>query len=233
MAILEQPFYNKTIKLYTGVFGTVFNNIHIVRDNDKSIRVPISYAGQQKQNVIAEHEDEVPTARYKMRLPRMAFRLIGWQKDESRITNKRHILQDLTPDRTAVNGVQSQLNRVPYNFTYELAVKTKHMDDMLQIAEQILVYFNPSIEIDVIDNPNISGTTAINLSMESSSLEDNFEGLYEEGRVIESTFTFVLEGYLYMPSKESGIIKKITLNYYDLFDPDTILETDIIDESDL
>lgn len=233
MAILETHFYNKTIKLYTAVFGTVFNDINIVRDDGKSIKVPISYAGQQKQNTRLDAEDEVPSARYKMRLPRMAFRLTGWEKDESRLTNKRHILQDRLPDRTTVNSIQSQYNRVPYNFNFELLLKTKHIDDLLQVAEQILVYFNPSIEIVVNDNPSINSDTALNLELVSSSLEDNFEGVYEEGRIIEAVFNFTLEGYLYMPSQTSGIIKKINLNYYDLLNPDDILESDIVDESDL
>lgn len=233
MAILENHFYNKTIKLYTAVFGTVFNDMKIVRSDGKTVKVPIAYAGQQKQNVRLDEESESPNARYKMKLPRMAFRLTGWEKDDARVTGKRHVLQDQAPDRTAVNSVQSQYNRVPYNFSFELMVKTKHIDDMLQIAEQILVYFNPGVEIVVNDNPSINASTAVNLELTGSTLEDQFEGLYEDGRSIEATFSFVLEGYLYMPSQTSGIIKKINLNYYDLLDPDTILESDTIDESDL
>ena len=233
MAILENHFYNKTIKLYTAVFGTVFNDMSIIRSDGKEVKVPIAYAGQQKQNVRIDEESERPNVRHKMNLPRMAFRLVGWEKDESRITNKRHVLQDQQPDRTSVNSVQSQYNRVPYNFDYELIVKTKHVDDMLQIVEQILVYFNPGIEIVVNDNETINASTAINLELNGSNFEDNFEGLYEDGRSIEATFNFTLEGYLYTPSQTSGIIKQINLNYYDLLDPDTILESDVIDESDL
>jgi hypothetical protein len=165
-----------------------------------------------------------------MRLPRLAFQLTGWDKDDSRITNKMHMLQEQGVDRSVNNQVNAQMNRVPYNFNYELRAKAKHLDDLLQIAEQILPYFNPSIKIVVKDNPDLDSDTALNLTLTDSNIEDQFEGGFEEGRVIEAIFTFTMEGYLYGPTTPSGIIKTVIVNYYDLIDPDVIIDTDTFTE---
>lgn len=233
MAILETPFYHKTIHLYSAVFGTIFNNVSIVRSDGKTIKVPLAYAGQQKHNVRNDENPDPDAARYAMRLPRMSYRLTGWQKDESRITNKNFRLVDATVDRSTGTGVSSQYNRVPYNFQFELAAKTKNMDDLLQIVEQIVVYFNPSIQVVVNDNPDISGDTAINISLDDSSMNDDFAGDYETTRVLEATFTFTVEGYLYMPTSGYGVIQTIHLNYYDLDDPDSMVDYQMITEADL
>lgn len=230
MAIMEQHFYHKTIHLYTGVFGTVFDGIKIQRSNGKEIKVPISYAGQQKQNTRINENGEPNASRYKMRLPRLSYVLRGWQKDETRITNKMHVLQEQGVNRSTADQVNAQINRVPYNFNFELRAKAKHMDDLLQITEQILPYFNPSLQIVVEDNPDLKGSTAIDLTLNDTNLEDQFEGMFEEGRVLEAMFNFTIEGYVYGPTTPSGIIKTVHVNYYNLLDPDDILESDVFTE---
>ena len=233
MAILESHFYHGTIKLYTSIIGTLFDNIKIVRSDGKTIKVPLSYAGQQKQNTRLDQNEDPNDVRYKMRLPRISYLLTGFEKDDSRATNKMHVLQEQNVDRQASNGLSVQMNRVPYNFNYDVMIKTKHIDDMLQIIEQIVPYFNPSIKVVVKDNPDLDSETTINISLLSNSFQDQFEGAFEEGRVIETVISFSLEGYLYTNTSDSGIIKTVYINYYDLLDPDTILETDVFTEDDL
>ena len=69
-------------------------------------------------------------------------------------------------------------------------------------------------------------------TMVDSSMEDSFEGIYESGREITVRFNFMMEGYLYMPTTDSSIIRKIFINYYDLNDPETMIDQTILDESD-
>lgn len=228
MSLFSEHFYHKTIHLYSAVFGTLFSEMYIVRDNGKTIKIPLSYAGQQKENVRNEENPDPNAARYKMRLPRLSYLLTNMQRDETRLTNKMYRLQDITTDRTTVSSINTQLNRIPYTFSYQLNAKTKHLDDMLQIIEQIAAWFNPNIQVVVDDNPDINENTAVNIIMRDFSLNDQFEGAFEEGRSIEATWNFDLEGYLYMPTNNSGIIKTININYRDLINPDTILETDVI-----
>lgn len=233
MAILSDHFYHGTTSLYTSIVGTLFNNIKIKRDGTKFIKVPLSYAGQQKQNTRLKEGEDPDAVRYKMRLPRISYMLTGMEKDDTRITNKMHVLQEQNVNRVLSGGVSSQLNRVPYTFNYDVFIKTKHIDDMLQIIEQIIPYFNPSIKVVVKDNPDLDSETTVNISLIGNTFQDQFEGAYEEGRIIEVTLSFAVEGYLYTASSQSGIIKTVYINYHDLTHPDDILETDSFDETDL
>jgi hypothetical protein len=228
MSVLTNHFYHKTITLYTGVFGSIFNEIKIKREEGKIILVPIAYSAKQKYDVRNEQNPDPNKVRYKMQLPRMGFRLIGLRKDNERITNKMHRIRanyDLSQD-----GVEAQYNRVPFTFQYELNLKTKTLDDMFQLIEQILVYFNPALRVNVLDNPDLGADSAIHVKLIDSGLDSMFEGSFEMEQVIETTMQFELEGWLYMPTNNVKVIKQINLNYYDMNKPDVLLDSQVITE---
>lgn len=226
MAILEQYFYNKTISLYTGVFGSLFNEIKIVTSN-KTVKVPIAFEGKNRQLVRRDENPDPNDLRYKMKLPRMTFNLIGWQRDAQRTLNKRHKIRDTAFDKNLDTSVSTQYMRVPYTFTYELNIKTKNIDEMLQILEQILVHFNDSIQVVVTDNPNLNSETALTVKLLSATDNNMFEGVFEDTRQVESTLQFSLDGYLYKAASSQGIINKVIINYHDL-DTSLLLDTDEI-----
>ena len=225
MAALDQHFYHNSIRTYTAAFGTIFNSIYIVRSDGKKIKIPLSYSSRQKFDITQKYEET--NAHTKVKFPRIGFVLTGWSRDPQRIQNK-HDLMYQQIDRTQVNTVNKQLNRVPYIFNYQVTVGTKNLDDMFQIMEQIAAWFNPSLNINITENPDLGIETSLNVMMTDSNLADDYEGQMEDEKTLISTFNFDVEGFLYMPTSNQGVIQTITLNYYDLNDPDTILETDII-----
>lgn len=223
MHALESFTYHKTITQLTGVFGAVFNEIKIVRDDGKVILVPISYAIQQKYDVrLKQNPDIQTTLKYKTILPRMSFKLVSWQRDTDRATSKYHQLIQ-QGDRSS-GTLASQRNRVPFKFYYEVNAKTKTVDDMLQILEQILVMFNPSVNVIVKDNKDLDANSAINIALLDSQMSDMFEGSFEEEQILETTFNFALDGWLYMPTASSKVITKVIANLYDL-STNELLET--------
>lgn len=235
MPILTEHFYHNSIRTYTAVFGTIFNDIKIKRKDGKEVKVPIAFAEQQKYNVRNQQDEDPDELRYMKRTPRMAFTLTSWSRDIARSKNKMHRLRNVTQaqkDDPSTRVANAQYNRVPYTFGYQLSVTTKYLEDMFQIFEQIAVYFNPSLQVVVKDNEDLDSESAITITLDGSQMEDAFEGLYEEGRLIQATFDFTLEGYLYMPTTEASIIKTIYLNYYDLDDPDTMIDQTILTEED-
>jgi|AntDeeMinimDraft_6_1070357.scaffolds.fasta_scaffold08668_2 hypothetical protein len=228
MAALEQHFYHNSIRTYTAAFGTLFNNISIVRKDGKQIKIPLSYSSRQKFDIAQKYEND--DAHYQIKFPRIGFVMTGWNRDTTRIQNKHDYMYQQGVDRTIVGGVNKQLNRVPYIFNYEVTVGTKNLDDMFQIMEQIAAWFNPSLNVNITENPDLGIETSLNVKMTDSTLADDYQGMMEDEKTLISTFNFEVEGFLYMPSSDQGVIRTITLNYYDLNDPDTILETDIIGE---
>lgn len=233
MALLENHFYHGSIKTYTAVVGTLFNDLSIVRSDGKQIKVPLQYAGQQKQNVRLDARPDEDDIKYKMRLPRLSYQLVDWERDVERAQNRQYRVVDNTVDRQTSDDLPAQFTRVPYRFIYEVNLKTKHIDDLFQVVEQVLVAFNPSLEVVVNDNPDLNESSSIVINLTGSSFNDEFAGAFEDPRVLEATFNIEVEGYLYMPTDNASIIKQINLNYYELSFPDTLIDTDVIDETDL
>lgn len=228
MAMFDTPFYHKTIELYHGVFGKLFDNLKVVRSNGDVIKVPLAWSGQQKYNVRVDQNPNPDEFTIKNRLPRMSYQMIGMERDAERVTNRQQHLVDNTVDRTTATGVNIQYNRVPFNFTFALSLTTKYYEDMLCLIEQIMVYFNPEITVTIEDNPDINMSSDLVIQMDSHDLEDSFEGEFSEDRIIQKDFQFTLRGWLYMPTSSYGIIKQVTLNYYDMDFPDTQIDHDII-----
>ena len=225
MSILENHFYHNTVTTYMKVFGAIFDKIKVVRPDDKMITVPIALASGQKYNIRNQQNPDPSAVKYKQTLPRMSYGFTGWRRDPVRARNKLHKISDFSSGDSIV---QTQYMRVPYTFNVKLDVKVQYMDDLLQIFEQISVYFNPSLQVTVIDNPDISGQTAITITMTGSNSEDVFEGSFEQSEEITMSFDFELEGYLYMPTSEGGLITHIELNYKDL-DSEQLIEQVVID----
>lgn len=224
MPVLQDHFYHKTIALLTGVFGSVFDEIKLLRSDGKLITVPIAYSVKRKYNVRNDQNPDPSTVRYKMQLPRMSFKLVGIQRDTTRIGNKMYPLVEAV-DRTQVTQVKSQYNRVPFKFTYMLSVKTKNIDDMLQVLEQILVNFNPTLKVIVKDNPDLGFDSAISIKLLDSGMDDISEGSFEGEEALESNMQFELEGWLYMPTRNAKVINKVIINMFDLGNPSEVLET--------
>lgn len=232
MAILENHFYHQTMQLYCGVFGSVFDEIRIKRGEDKFIKVPIAYAMKQKYDVRNTENPDPNAVRIKSQLPRMSFSITNFRRDNSRVTNRMdRLIQAI--DRKTADSVKVQYNRVPYNFDFRLNVKTKNIEDMLQILEQILVYFNPSIVVNVEDNPDLNFVSRIPIKlMNNDSFGDMFEGSFEDEQIIETSMDFELEGHLYMPTSNGKVIKYVDINYFDL-GTKSLLESDRFTEADL
>lgn len=223
--LLQDFFYHKTIEHYTSVVGTLFNEIKISKSQSKKVKVALFCANAQKENTKVSFESRSSGFMVQAKsLPAIGFRFIGLQKDVSRLTNKRHKIKGAEDNGT----VNTEYNRVPYIFSYEVAIKTKHVDEMFQIIEQISPVFNPSVNVVVKDNPYVGGKTPISISMSDIEFNDDTLGTFEEGREIISNFTLSVEGYLYMPPTTHKNIQTIELNFYDLVDVNNLEDSVVI-----
>lgn len=226
MKSIESFTYHRSITLLSGMFGAVFNEIKIVRQDGAVILVPIAYEIKQKYNVrLDQNPDRSNTMKYKIILPRLSFKLVSWQKDPARQTSRYNQLIEQGVDRTQVTSLNSQRNRVPYKFIYQLNAKTKNIDDMLQIVEQVLVMFNPSLNVMLLDNPDLNADSAINIKLIDSQMQDIFDGSFEDEQVLETAFNFEVDGWLYMPTASAKVITKVIANLYDMGHPEAPLET--------
>lgn len=158
-------------------------------------------------------------------LPAMYFELTSWQKDSNRALTqftRKHV-------RSENGSVKSQYNRVPYNFNFQLRIRTRYFDDLLQVFEQIAVSVDPSVQIEIVDNKDIDQNAVVHMKLESSEFDVDNTGSFEEQNHFEAVFNFCPEGYLYRKTSPDGkIITKVIVNYHD-YDTKQFIERDVIE----
>jgi hypothetical protein len=211
-------FYNETIKRCVSVFGTMFNNIQIKKIKAdgtvlSSPMVPLSYGPKQKfLDRIAEEANLSDRNRSAISLPRMAFELTGFEYDVARQQNKLIRAAKSTYEADGKRGFQ--YNPAPYNLNFTLSILAKNMNDALQIVEQILPYFQPEYTVTMKMIDSMSDTRDVPITLTSVSMEDTYEGSYEERRVIEYTLEFQMKLYFFGPVYTGSVIKNVIEREY-------------------
>jgi hypothetical protein len=208
--------YHEIIKRTIISFGTLFNNIQIRHqdgsDNDISlIKVPIAYGPIQK---FLSRLDEKPDPRNRVAitLPRMSFEMTSIQYDSSR---KVSTIQTFQANKTGTGPVQVYMP-APYNIGIQLSIMTKYQDDMLQIIEQILPYFQPQLNVTVDLVNSIGEKRDIPIILESISMSDDYEGDYSTRRSLVYTLNFTAKTAIFgaIADTKSPLIKKVQVDYY-------------------
>ena len=72
---------------------------------------------------------------------------------------------------------------VPYNMDFELSIMAKVNDDMLQIVEQILPYFQPSYNVTIEIVERIKEKRDIPIVLENITMQDDYTGDFTSRRV--------------------------------------------------
>ena len=132
-----------------------------------------------------------------MTLPRMSFEFTNLNSDPSRKSTKNQSFTVSTPDGQQIKRVYSP---VPYNMTFVLSIYTKLNDDMLQIIEQILPYFQPSYNLSVKFLGNLNEIRDIPIQLDSVNMEDDYDGNFDTRKgplVYTLTFTAVISVWSY------------------------------------
>ena len=108
----------------------------------------------------------------------------------------------------------SVYNPVPYNFDFTLSVMVKNSDDGTQILEQILPYFTPEYHVTMHEMSALGIKRDIPIIFTGLSTEDSYEGDFMTRRALIHTLTFVVQGFLYGPTSDMGIIRTVDVNKY-------------------
>lgn len=211
-------FYHEILRKTIVSFGTLFNNINIQKKNSDGVvlevtKVPLAYGPTQKFLARIEQSPNLNRP-IQMSLPRMSFEMVGITYDSQRkVTTTQSFLAKSAGDSKVVS---KSYMPVPYNVEFELAIMTKLNDDMLQIIEQILPYFQPSytLTIDLVDQ--IGEKRDIPIILNNISMQDDYEGDFSTRRVLIYTLRFTAKTYLFGPVNagiSKDLIKKVSIGY--------------------
>ena len=214
--MLGQQFYHETVRKVVVAFGTMFNDIHLVRkDNDGNIsqtmKVPLAYGPRQKF-LVRLREDADLTKQVAVTLPRIGFEITGLSYDPARKLNR--VQQFRKVKGTTTKQLDVQYMPVPYNVDFELYILSKQSDDALQIVEQILPYFQPDYTVTINDNTDMGIKRDVPVILNSVGYEDDYEGEFTARRSIIYTLAFTAKFYLYGPVTSSKVIKTVQVDQY-------------------
>jgi len=214
-------FYHKRVRTAVSVFGSLFNNLHVLRTNSSNqvisqVKVPLSYA--KKRDFLSRIEDiGTGESEYKLaiKLPRLSFEITSMTYDATRQLPKVN-----TMSRAIQNSVISRqrlYSATPYTIGFALNIYAKNQDDALQVVEQILPYFTPQYTVTVkpfADIPSLLEDVPITLS--SVSMNDDQGTPLGSQRTIVYTLAFDMDILLHGPTSTDGqkIIRDVRTNYF-------------------
>ena len=209
-------FYNEIFRSVIIGFGSLFNGIQIQHkdENDSTfsvIKVPLAYGPTQKFLARLQQNPDL-NAPVQMTLPRMSFEFTNLAYDSSRKST-----QTQTVIYTDSDGTETKKGYlpVPYNMTITLSIYTKLNDDMLQIIEQIVPYFQPGYTLPIKFLGNLNEVINVPVQLDNIDMSDDYEGNFDTRRALIYTLTFTAKTYVFGPLKDvsSDIIKKVSIGY--------------------
>ena len=231
--MLNQHFYHEKIRKCVAVFGTLFNNLYVLRKDSSGavisqMKVPLSYAPKQKFLDRIRETENLSDEKLAVKLPRMSFEISSLYYDPVRQLPKVNSFSEQGDTGTTRKKFYTS---VPYILNFQLNILSKTNEDAVQIIEQILPFFSPSYTVTMkqfSDYPDIKED--IPISLIGISYSDDYEGQLENRRTIIYTLDFEMKTAFYGPISSSGIIRKAIVDFRDpdvsssLTDSDNIFE---------
>lgn len=205
-----QTYYHGAIRKTIVAFGRLFSDIKIARQgNDgavaQTISVPLAYAPKEKWLVRVDSDPNLTNNTYTT-LPRISFEITGYHYDASRKTNKMNQIKCNDATSNANPNRKSVFAPAPYNIDISLYILTKTQEDAAQIVEQILPIFNPEYTLSINAVPEMEIVQDIPVILNGVTVEDNYDGSFQERRFVVHTLTFTLKTNIYGPVSNQGVI---------------------------
>lgn len=228
-------WYNSSLRRYIVLMGDLFSHVQVARQREdtglKFIKVPITYASKERfmanlgkwtavQNIpnpnMTAKERSEQKAKVETVLPRMNLQMVDMlynSQYKTALQNRTQIQFENGDPRKRV----SQYSPTPVKMIFELGIYTRTQDDMFQIVEQIMPYFQPHFNTTITElyTNEIKFDRDIRIVFQSIAMDEQLEGDTTSRRRLEWSMMFEVNGWLYPPVKEmEGEIKTIYLDFF-------------------
>jgi hypothetical protein len=221
-------FYDGQIRRYVTQFMRIFIGFKYQAGDGDLRHVPVMY-GDLSRSVAAiikeNSENKLPT------VPRISCYISGLELDTTRISDASFVSKLNIRERTynqfdnfgepIYQGGQGggytveRLMPTPFKLTMKADIWTSNTDQKLQLIEQILVLFNPSLEIQTTDNyidwTSLSVVDLKNLTFSSRTIPQG-----TESEIDVCTIECEMPIYITPPAKVKrlGVVKNIIMNIF-------------------
>lgn len=234
-------FYDGQIRRYVTQFMRIFIGFKYKTggDNPEERHVPVMYGDMNRQvaNIIKENSENKLLS-----VPRISCYITGLELDTSRIsdysfTSKIHIRErayDEVDGERIYKNIQGggytveRLMPTPFKLSLKADLWTSNTDQKLQLLEQILVLFKPSLEIQTTDN-YIDWTSLTTIDLNNLNFSSRTIPQGTESEIDICSMDFVTPIYISPPAKvkKLGIVKNVIMNIFteagDLEDLNTLV----------
>ena len=220
-----QHFYDGQIRRYTTQMMRILANFPVQDGKGVQKEVPVMYGDLTRQvaNIIRENsENKLPS------VPRISLYLTGLELDKDRLTDATYTRKTNIREREYDTVNKEYLNTQGKNYTVERLIPTPYMmrlnadiwtsntDQKLQLLEQILVLFNPSLEMQTTDN-FIDWTSISVVNLENVTWSSRSVPVGIDSDIDICTITFSIPIYISPPTKvrKMGVITNIITSMFD------------------
>lgn len=219
-----EHFYDGQIKRYLNQFMRALSDFSYKDGKGNFVRVPVRYGDTSRQvaALMAQGSENMLNS-----APQIACYIKGFNYDRSRIQNPYHVNKLQVRERAfdaqgneylneqGENYTVERLMPVPYTLEFTADIWTTNTDQKLQILEQILVLFNPAMEIQTTSN-FVDWTSLSYLELTGVTWTNRSIGALAAEELDIATLNFTTPVWLTTPAKvkQMGIITKIITNIF-------------------
>ena len=220
-----QYFYDGQIRRYITQLIRLFSNNKYKDGEGKEVKIPVIYGDMTRQvaSIIRDNsENKLPSA------PRMAVYITQLEQDRTRTadasyTSKVHIREraydDVGQEYLNTQGKNYTVERImptPYTLTVNLDIWSTNTDMKLQIMEQLLMLFNPSLEIQTTDN-YVDWTSLTSVELTSINFSSRSIPAGTDSEIDIAQLGFVTPIYINLPAKvkKLGVITNVVMSVFD------------------
>lgn len=222
----NRHFYHRTIRKVVVAFGTLFNNIQLIRytkdlsQEKERFRVPLSYGSKEKY-VTRLFADPNLIKSMSIVVPRISFEMTGLSYDAGRkqISTIRNFSAN---NSTRLN---TQFVPIPYNFDFSMSIFVRNTEDGTQILEQILPYFTPDFNVTVDFIPGMDQKYDLPIILNSVNTTTEYEGDFLSTRYITWDLDFTAKGYIWPSINTGKYIRQANTNLILSENPDDYLNS--------
>lgn len=222
---MSQFFYSGAIRKYVAQTIRVLSNFTVKYGDGSLRRIPVFYGDSDRQvaNIRAQNSENTINS-----IPRISVYISGLALDRERLGDATFVgkirvqeraIDPVTDEYTTEPGNYYTVERMmptPFKLTLKIDILASSTDQKLQILEQLLVFFNPSIEIQTssnwVDWTSLSVINLVDVNWSSRSVP-----VGTDSPIDVATITVETPAWISPPVKvtRKGVITHIITNIWD------------------
>jgi hypothetical protein len=238
--MLQDFFYDEQLKRYILQFVKLFSSFQVQYGQDRTgqrtlLRVPVKYGDTNRQaaTIIASNSENIMAS-----VPMISCYITNLRYDRERVQDpsfvsnmsiRQRVYDPVTDTYGTTQGNAFTVERlmpVPHTIEMKVDIWTSNSMQKHQLIEQILCWFNPSVELQSTDN-YIDWTSLTVVERKDITWSSRTVPVGTEDAIDIATITFEIPIWLTTPAKikKLGVIQKIVANVRDAagnFDPNSI-----------